>query len=83
MPIARVVLGPYSNRVLNVVKAKYDLGDKSGALNKFIELYGANELDPEVDDAYVRKILAVEKKHFDKHGYKSMSASGMKKLFGK
>ncbi|MBS3057479.1 MAG: DUF2683 family protein, partial [Candidatus Diapherotrites archaeon] len=36
---ARVHLSKYANRVLTVVKAKYDLNDKSQALNKFIEDY--------------------------------------------
>ena len=31
---ARVELNKYSNRVLSVVKAKYDLKDKSQAINK-------------------------------------------------
>ena len=35
---ARVELNKYSNRVLSVVKAKYDLKDKSQAINKFVEL---------------------------------------------
>lgn len=83
MPVARVVLEPYSNKVLNVVKAKYELNDKSRALNKFIELYGCNELEQEVDDSYVKKILDIEKKHIEKHGYKKMSRSEMEKLFGK
>ena len=40
MVLARVVLSKYSDKVLNVVKAKFDLKDKSEALNKFVELYG-------------------------------------------
>ena len=47
---ARVNLAPYSNKVLNVVKAKYDLADKSAALNKFIEIYGRMEVEKEPDD---------------------------------
>lgn len=47
---ARVSLLPYSNKVINVVKAKYDLPDKSAAINKFIEIYGRMEVEKEPND---------------------------------
>ncbi|MCX6803802.1 MAG: DUF2683 family protein [Candidatus Diapherotrites archaeon] len=47
---ARVILAPYSNKVINVVKAKYDLPDKSAAINKFIEIYGRMEVEKEPKD---------------------------------
>lgn len=47
---ARVSLAPYSNKVINVVKAKYDLPDKSAAINKFIEIYGRMEVEKEPND---------------------------------
>jgi hypothetical protein len=80
---ARVSLNPYANRVLAVVKAKYDLQDKSEALNKFVEMYGPNEVEPEVKDSYVKKILAIEEKHFRKYGYRKMSDRELDRLFGK
>ena len=80
---ARVSLTKYSNRVLTVVKAKYDLSDKSQALNKFIEDYGPNELEPEVKESYVKKLLKIEEEHFKKHGYRKMSNKELDELFGK
>ena len=44
MVYARVVLNDYTNKVLNVIKAKYGLNDKSEALNKFADLYGKKEV---------------------------------------
>ena len=44
---ARITLTEYSNRVLNLVKAKYGLKNKSEAINKFIEIYGPSELSPD------------------------------------
>lgn len=41
---ARVSLTKYANMVLNVVKAKYELKDKSAAINKLIELHGHKEV---------------------------------------
>ena len=80
---ARVELNSYSNRVLTVVKAKYDLRDKSEALNKFIEDYGANEVKPEVKESYIKKLLKIEEEHFEKHGYRKMNNKELDKLFGK
>ena len=76
---ARVSLSKYSNRVLSVVKAKYDLSDKSQALNRFIEAYGENELEPEVKESYVKKLLEIEEDHFKKHGYKHTSLKDLRK----
>lgn len=80
---ARVKLSKYSNRVIGVVKAKYDLNDKSDALNKFIELYGENEVEPEVKEEYVKKILKISEDHIKKYGYKSMTKKELDELFGK
>ncbi len=76
---ARVHLSKYANRVLTVVKAKYDLNDKSQALNKFIENYGENELEPEVREDYIKKILKIENDHFKKYGYRHTSLKDLRK----
>lgn len=76
---ARVSLDKYSNQVLMVVKAKYDLKDKSQALNKFIALYGENELEHKVKDSYIKKLLDIENAHFKKYGYKHQSIDDLRK----
>ncbi len=83
MTSARVILEPYSNKVLNVVKAKYELKDKSEALNKFIEMYGKQEVEPEVKDSYVKKVIGIEKRHIAKYGRRNMSKKELDELFGK
>ena len=80
---ARVSLNKYSNRVIAVVKAKYDLNDKSQALNRFIETYGENELEPEVKESYVKKLLKIEDKHFKEYGHRKMSGKELDELFRK
>jgi len=80
---ARVSLSSYASRVLAVVKAKYDLRDKSQALNKFVEMYGSNEVEPEVKESYIKKLLRIEEEHFKKHGCKKMTDRELDKLFGK
>jgi len=80
---ARVSLEKYSNTVLSVIKAKYDLKDKSHALNKFIEIYGPNEVEPQVKEEYVKKILKIEEDYFKENNgkLKSMSIKELDDLF--
>ncbi len=80
---ARVSLDKYSNRVLTVMKAKYDLKDKSEALNKFVKLYGHNEVEPEVKEEYIKKILKIEQNYYKKHPHRRMNDEELDKLFGK
>jgi len=51
-----------ANRVLNMVKAKYGLKDKSEAINYVVEIYEENFLEPELRPEYVKKIKYLEKK---------------------
>ena len=44
MVYARITLNDYANKVLNVVKAKFSLNDKSEAINKFVEMYGEEDM---------------------------------------
>ena len=81
MVYARITLTEYANKVLNVIKAKFDLRDKSEAINKFIELFGDEVVEKEAKDEYIKKILAVSKRHFSKYGYNKMSPKEFKKLF--
>lgn len=80
---ARVSLSGYANHVLAVVKAKYELRDKSQAMNKFFEIYGCNEVEPKVKESYVKKLLKIEKEHFRKHGYRKMSTKELDRLVRK
>ncbi|MBW2984443.1 DUF2683 family protein [Candidatus Woesearchaeota archaeon] len=58
---ALVQIDDNTNRVLNVVKAKYDLKDKGEAIelvvNKFIEVENEPELKPE----FIKKIKQIQK----------------------
>ncbi|MBI4981227.1 DUF2683 family protein [Candidatus Woesearchaeota archaeon] len=81
MVYARITLSEYANQVLNVIKAKFDLHDKSEAANKFIELFGDEFVEKEANDEYVKKVIAMSKRHFSKYGYKKMSKTEFKELF--
>lgn len=80
---ARVKLNNYTNRVLGVIKAKYDLKDKTQALNKFVEIYGVNEVEPEIDSKYLDKLDVIEKNHLNKKKLTKMSISKLDKMFSK
>jgi len=50
-----------TNRLLNILKAKYDLKDKSQAINKMAEQYEEEILEPELRPEYVEKIKKIQK----------------------
>lgn len=50
-----------TNQVLNIVKAKYNLKDKSEAINVMAEKYEEALLEPELRPEYIKKLNKVEK----------------------
>ena len=51
----------HANRILNIVKAKYGLKDKSQAIEVVVAQYEAAFLEPELRPEYVQKIRHLEK----------------------
>ncbi len=49
------------NRVLNVVKAKYGLKDKSAAITLVVEEYMNEVLEPELRPEYIEKLEKIKK----------------------
>ena len=62
-----------ANRILNIVKAKEDLKDKSDAINLILNLYGKEMLEPELRPEFVKELLEAQKEekvkidNWDKH----------------
>lgn len=62
-----------TNRVLNIVKAKFGLKDKSQAINMVVNEYEENFLEPELRPEFVEKMHKIQKestvkvKDFRKH----------------
>jgi hypothetical protein len=50
-----------TNRILNIIKAKYGLKDKSAAIIKMAEEYEAEILEPELKPEYIEKLKKIEK----------------------
>ncbi|MFH1275601.1 MAG: antitoxin [Candidatus Woesearchaeota archaeon] len=73
MVYARIVLDDYANKVLNVIKAKFGLNDKSEAINKFVEMFGDEIVEKEANEEYTKKILKMCDEHMKKHPNRRMS----------
>ena len=65
MTQAIVRLGEYEDRILQIVKGKFGLKNKSDAVNFVIQKYDEEMLEPELRPEYVTKIDKIIKgKHF-------------------
>ncbi len=80
MVYARITLNDYANKVLNVIKAKFNLRDKSEAINKFIDLFGDEVVEKEAKDEYLKKVLEIEKNHLQKYGQRKMSVQELDRI---
>ncbi len=58
---ALIELDENTNRVLNVVKAKYNLNDKSQAITLVVEKYIETSGEPELKPEFIEKIRKTEK----------------------
>ena len=58
---AIVDINEEANRILNIVKAKEDLKDKSDALNLILVLYGKEMLEPELRPEFIKELLDAQK----------------------
>jgi len=64
------------NQILNIIKAKYNLKDKSEAISKAVSEYGLNLLEPELRPEYLEKLKLIEKEK----GIKFKSVAELRKL---
>jgi len=70
---ARVELDDQANKVLNVIKAKYDLKDKSAAINKMADMFGNEFIDVEATPQYMEELDRLYEDHIKKYGQGKMS----------
>ena len=50
-----------TNRVLNIIKAKYGLKDKSRAIDLMVKQYEEQLLEPELRPEYIEKLQRIKK----------------------
>ena len=65
MPMVKAIvnISDENNQIINIIKAKYNLKDKSEAINKIIEEYAEILLEPELKPDYVEKIKKIMEKN--------------------
>ena len=51
----------HTNRILNIIKAKFDLKDKSKAIDLMAEQYEQEILEPELRPEYIEKLQTIKK----------------------
>ena len=57
---AIVSINEEANRILNIVKAKENLKDKSDAINLILTLYGKELLEPELRPEFIKELLEAQ-----------------------
>ncbi len=70
---AMINIGERSNRVLNIVKAKYGLKDKSQAIDLVVAEYEEAFLEPNLRPEYKKKLEKIMKgKHISQKEFEKM-----------
>lgn len=80
MSQARLNLSEYSARVLDVVKGKYGLKNREEALNRFIEEYGNDFLEPHVNEQYLKELDTLVEDHQKKNSGRTMTLKELDNL---
>ncbi len=58
---AIVDISERANRIINIIKAKEDLNDKSDAINLIIETYSKECMEPELRPDFIKELLEAQK----------------------
>jgi uncharacterized coiled-coil DUF342 family protein len=58
---AIINIDKHTNQVLNIVKAQYDLKDKSEAIEKVVDIFEEEVMEPELRPDYIKKIKKIRK----------------------
>ena len=72
---AIIKISERTNRVLNIVKAKYGLKDKSEAINVMAEEYENGMMEPELRLEYIKKLSKIK----EQQGIKFKSVDELRK----
>ena len=70
-------IGIEEDRILNIVKAKYGLKNKSDAVAVLVRIYEEKFLEPELKPEYIEKIKRIKR---EGHGIKFKDISELKKI---
>jgi hypothetical protein len=73
---AVINIDEHANRILNIVKAKFGLQDKSQAINLVVNEYEEGFLEPELRPVYIKKLKKINKEK----GIKFKSIDELRKI---
>jgi len=80
MTQVRLDVDEYTLRVLDVVKGKFGLNNRSEALNKFAIEYGAEYVEPLPNEKFLKELDKTFEEHVKKHKARKMSKQQLKKI---
>ncbi|HLD79234.1 MAG TPA: DUF2683 family protein [Candidatus Nanoarchaeia archaeon] len=72
---AMIQISDEANQILNIVKARYGLKDKSDAIEKVVLEFGEDLLEPQLRPEFIQKIKERQKE-------KTIKVTDFKKHFG-
>lgn len=61
MVTAMINISKQANQILNIVKAKYDLKDKSEAIEVVVREYGEDLMEPELRPEFIEQMKEIKK----------------------
>jgi len=79
---ARFDLDDYTIRVLDVIKGKFGLKNRSEALERFAKENGSEYVEPVPNEKILKELDAVIEKHIKKQAYRKMSEKELDRLLG-
>jgi len=79
---ARLSLNEYTARLLDMVKAKFGLKNRSDALNRLALEVGSEYIEPQVNEDVLIELDRVYDDHIKKYGFRGMTEKELDKLLG-
>ena len=79
---SRLEMDEYTARVLDVVKGKFGLKNRSEALNRLTKECGSIYVDPQPNELALRELDVIYEDHKKKHGNRKMNDKELKVLLG-
>jgi len=78
----RLEVKDYTLRVLDVIKGRFGLKNRDSALDKFMELYGEDYLEPQIDESVLREMDEIYESHMKRKDRKNMTMKELNSLLG-
>jgi hypothetical protein len=78
----RLEVQDYTLRVLDVIKGKFGLKNRDSALDKFMELYGEEYLEPQVNENVLKEMDEIYESHMKRKDRKNMTLKELDSLLG-